>query len=110
MFLFDQNISYRILKKIASAFPDCQHVTRIGLPIPPADKSIWQYAKSNNLAIVTFDEDFSDIANIEGFPPKIIWFRTGNLVTSEIATKLALHQAIIHHFLADTQNGVLEIY
>ena len=80
------------------------------MPIPPADKAIWQYAQSNNLAIVTFDEDFSDIANIEGFPPKIIWFRKGNLITAEIATKLTSHQTTIHQFLADIENGVLEIY
>ena len=46
---------------------------------------IWEYAKNNNFCIVTFDADFVDIATIKGHPPKIIWLRTGNMTTENIA-------------------------
>ena len=55
--LFDQNISYRILKKIGEDFPGPAHVTRTGLN-RPSDLQIWEYAKTNGFIIVTFDEDF----------------------------------------------------
>ena len=29
--LFDQNISFRITKKLKSYFPDCEHVSNCGL-------------------------------------------------------------------------------
>ncbi len=35
-------------------------------------------AKNNSLIIVTNDEDFVDIVNIKGFPPKVVLLRTGN--------------------------------
>jgi len=37
-----------------------------------------------DFAIVTFDSDFCDLNTIRGFPPKIIWIRTGNTTTKKI--------------------------
>ncbi len=81
--LFDQNISFRIVNKIQSIFIDTNHVKAIGLE-DSSDIEIWNYAKANGFAIVTFDADFADIANIKGCPPKIIWLRTGNTTTNNI--------------------------
>lgn len=49
---------------------------------------IWKFAKVDNFSIVTFDADFENIANINGCPPKIIWFRFGNTTTNILAEKL----------------------
>lgn len=38
-------------------FPDCKHVSDCGL-IDSDDPDIWDYAKSNNHSIVTFDANF----------------------------------------------------
>ncbi len=81
--LFDQNISFRIIKKIQADFPHCTHVSDCSLN-NRNDREIWEYAKSNDYTIVTFDADFYDISMIEGIPPKIIWIRTGNMSTEKI--------------------------
>lgn len=43
------------------------------------DSAIWDYAKQNNLVIVTKDADFSDRILLSEPPPRIIHIRTGNM-------------------------------
>ena len=81
--LFDQNISFRILKYVPSEIM-ASHVKNEGL-INAQDFEIWKFAKSNDYTIVTQDSDFNDLFLINGFPPKIIWFKTGNIKTIDIA-------------------------
>lgn len=100
--LFDQNISFRIAKKLQSYFPGCVHVSECNLS-NCEDSEIWDYAKKKDLAIVTFDADFYDISIINGHPPKIIWIRTGNLTTDELAQLLISNQEIIESFLHDPE-------
>lgn len=59
------------------------------------DKEIWNYAKSNGFTILTFD---ADLSNIYGNPPKIIWLRTGNMSTNNIAKTIKKHQQLILDF------------
>ena len=82
--LFDQNISFRILKKLQKYFHGCRHVSECGLS-NSTDSEIWKFAEKNGLTIVTYDSDFYDIAIINGYPPKIIWIRKGNMSTNEVA-------------------------
>ena len=55
--LFDQNISFRVLKKLNSAFQNAVHVSEVGLN-DVNDIDIWKFAKQNQFTIVTFDADF----------------------------------------------------
>ncbi len=98
--LFDQNISFRILSKLKSAYPEAQQVRSIGLE-NATDREIWQYAKDNDYTIVTFDADFYDMSNLYGHPPRIIWLRTGNRSTSDLAQLLLDRSLIIEQFLSD---------
>lgn len=98
--LFDQNISFRILKYLHESFADCVQVNSVGLH-GVSDIKIWQFAKENNFTIVTFDADFVDIAHLRGFPPKIIWLRTGNTTTQQIANMLNQNSQLIDEFIAD---------
>ena len=98
--LFDQNISFRIIKRLQSYFPDCLHVSDCNLS-NKSDSRIWEYAKNKDLAIVTFDSDFFDISIVNGHPPKIIWIRAGNLSTDEISDLLISNKATIEKFLHD---------
>ncbi|MDR0605887.1 MAG: DUF5615 family PIN-like protein [Bacteroidales bacterium] len=107
--LFDQNISYRILIYLPEIFSDSQQVRTVGLENHD-DIVIWQYARANNYAIVTFDADFYDISLIKGFPPKIIWLRTGNLVTAKIAELINLHSKNILDFMDNTEQSCMEIH
>jgi predicted nuclease of predicted toxin-antitoxin system len=97
MLLFDQNISYRIVSKLSDFYPACRQVCELGLS-NAEDIDIWDYARKNNYAIVTFDADFYDISLINGCPPKIIWLRTGNLATNQIADLLIQRRQQIVEF------------
>jgi predicted nuclease of predicted toxin-antitoxin system len=106
--LFDQNISFRVLRLLPDSFAGCCHVRSIGLN-DCNDTKIWQYAKQNGFTVVTYDAFFFDMSVLRGFPPKIIWFRTGNLTTSEIAERIILHYANIASFIDNIEKNCLEI-
>ncbi|WP_299285090.1 DUF5615 family PIN-like protein [uncultured Mucilaginibacter sp.] len=74
-----------------------------------SDYAIWSFAKNNSYHILTFDEDFTAIQNLYGSPPKVIWLRTGNLTTADIASTLINLEEQIKNFLLDPESGVFEI-
>ena len=96
--LFDQNISFKIISKIKSNFPEAKQVRQLGIE-NHSDLEIWKYAKENKFTIVTFDADFFDLANLKGHPPKIIWLRFGNTKTDFLANQLNTKNAIIKDFI-----------
>jgi predicted nuclease of predicted toxin-antitoxin system len=96
--LFDQNISFRIISKIASNFPTAKQVRQLDIE-NFSDIEIWQYAKQNNFTIVTFDADFFDLSNFKGHPPKIIWLRFGNTKTDFLADIINSKSSIIKDFI-----------
>lgn len=109
--LLDQNISFRVVKKIAQRFPEAIQVRLLGLENYP-DRKIWEYAKSNGYTIVTFDADFYDLAKLYGPPPKIIWLRTGNTTSNYIVQLLTTHAEVIREFIENpiyTHISCLEI-
>jgi predicted nuclease of predicted toxin-antitoxin system len=107
--LFDQNISFRIVKIIDGHFPGSSQVRELGLE-GTKDIEIWLYAKSNGFIVVTFDSDFADYSNLYGQPPKVIWLRTGNTTTLNIANLLIQKEDEIVTFLEDEDISCLEIY
>ncbi len=54
--------------------------------------------------------DFYEWMVLRGFPPKIIWLRTGNTSTNDIANSLNLKVDSIKEFLENPDIGILEIY
>ena len=108
--LFDQNISPRIVKYFSSVFPEAKHVREVGLE-DASDTLIFDFAKKNNLVVVTFDSDFVDLNVVRGIPPKIIWIRTGNLTTRSVADLLNRNVESIKRFLESDQpdHQILEI-
>jgi predicted nuclease of predicted toxin-antitoxin system len=107
--LFDQNISPRLVEKLAHLFPDSVHVYLIGLD-HELDRIIWEYARDNDFIIVTKDADFSEISLLEGFPPKVIWIRRGNCSTNEIEIMLRRHYGLIESLSHDPTEGVLILF
>ena len=106
--LFDQNISHRILKVLSHEFDGSTTVKGENL-IDCSDKAIWEFAKKSNYIIVTQDSDFNDLNLLHGFPPKIIWIRTGNLKTEELAKILKNHFTEITDFERNENFGCFEI-
>lgn len=108
-YLFDQNISHRILKLIPSTYAESTSVKKAGL-LNASDREIWEFAKNNRYIIVTQDSDFNYLNSLLGFPPKIIWIRTGNLKTHSIVNILLNNSDEIQKFLHDSNHGCLEIF
>ena len=98
--LLDQNISYRLVRKIESLFPGTQQLRKIGFENKP-DKEIWDFAKKVGFVLVTFDSDFYDLSLTYGHPPKLIWLKTGNMTTRNLEKLLADKAAQIENFVVD---------
>ncbi len=105
--LFDQNISFRLVKRIIDLFPESKQVRGLGLE-NATDFEIFEYAKRNDYVIVTVDSDFCDLNIIKGFPPKIIWLRTGNRTTINLERLLRNKQDLVELFLTEDY-GCFEI-
>jgi predicted nuclease of predicted toxin-antitoxin system len=104
--LLDENLSSRLVRRIADLFPDSAHVGTEGLLQSP-DTSVWAYAKSNDFSIVTADADFYELATTLGPPPKVIWLRGCDYPTA-VAEDLIRGQAIrIAEFIEDPERSVL---
>lgn len=106
--LFDQNISHRITNFIQDIFPDARQVRELGLE-NLSDRLIWEYAKDNGFSIVTFDGDFYDFSLVWGHPPKIIWIRTYNQTTQNVADILRKHLITLEEFQKNKDLACLEM-
>ncbi len=106
--LFDQNISFRILHKISAYFTEAKQIRSLGLE-NSTDSEIWEYAKTHDFTIVTFDADFIDLTNLKGFPPKIVWLRIGNTTTENIAKVIIENRLKLEEFIENTEIAFLEI-
>jgi predicted nuclease of predicted toxin-antitoxin system len=106
--LADENISWRLknLLPLWEILPSNEIKSSRRL----TDLMIWEFAKANQYCILTFDEDFSELQNLFSYPPKIIWLRTGNVTTREIAALLTRLKDDINEFLANAELGIYEIY
>jgi predicted nuclease of predicted toxin-antitoxin system len=56
-----ENLSRRLVARLADLFPGSIHVTDVALEESP-DASIWEYAKANGCTILTADADFFELA------------------------------------------------
>ena|SRR5258708_37604201 len=104
----DENISWRLKKLLPQWEILPSNEIKAGERL--TDLVIWEFAKTNSYAILTFDEDFSELQNLFSYPPKIIWLRTGNVSTTEIASLLIKLRDNIGEFLANDELGIYEIY
>lgn len=104
----DENISWRLKNMIPhwNILPS----NEIDVGARLSDLAIWKFAKANKYAILTFDEDFAEIQNLFNYPPKIIWLRTGNIKTSQIAATLIKRQSQLTDFLNNDEFGIYELY
>jgi predicted nuclease of predicted toxin-antitoxin system len=107
--LFDQNLSPKLVSRLAEAFPDSNHVFTLGLD-ESKDTDVWEYARSNGFTLVTKDADFGDLSVLRGFPPKIIWIRRGNCKTSDIERILLDNQPAIEQLERDEVLGLVTLF
>lgn len=107
--LLDQNLSPRLVHRLADLYPHSVHVMGVGLD-RSLDREVWNYARQHDYLIVTKDVDFSEFSILQGFPPKIIWIRRGNCSTQEIETILRDNFNSIKAMHEDTNTGIIELF
>lgn len=92
--LFDQNLSYRLVRLLAVEFPDSRHVSNLGLSRAD-DAVVWARAGAEAYVVVSQDADFSEMATVYGPPPRVVWLRCGNRPTQHIEQILRRNAASI---------------
>jgi predicted nuclease of predicted toxin-antitoxin system len=107
--LLDANISWKLINSLSPVFGECTHVDLIGLAVPAKDIDIWNYALENGYIIITKDNDFLDLLELKGFPPKVVLIKTGNN-GSKILTDLIIDTKPKIEDLENNNYGLLEVY
>jgi hypothetical protein len=72
--LFDQNLSFKLVKNLEDVFPRSNQVKLIGMH-EAGDGEIWEYARANGFTLVSKDSDYSERSALLGHPPKVIYRR-----------------------------------
>jgi predicted nuclease of predicted toxin-antitoxin system len=84
-FLFDENLPARL------AFtPGLPVVAATSLGFSPNDTELWEFARRQELVIVTKDADFSGRIILHAPPPWVVHLRFGNLRRRDFHARLAL--------------------
>ncbi len=82
-YLIDVNLPYRF-----SLWSSEDFIHQKNIDDEWTDEQIWEYAKENNLTIITKDADFSNRIIFHEPPPKVIHIRFGNMKMREFYTTL----------------------
>ncbi|RMH66190.1 MAG: hypothetical protein D6685_05130 [Bacteroidetes bacterium] len=107
--LFDQNLSPRLVQRLADVYADAAHVSARGLE-RATDREVWEYARANGFIIVSKDTDFSEMSVVHGHPPKVVCVRRGNGSTREIEALLRRNVALVAELERNQELGVLLLY
>ncbi len=106
--LLDENISRRIVPGLQESFPDSTQVALLGME-QCDDRQIWEFAKTHDFVIVTRDDDFRQLLQVFGFPPKVILLALGNCSNQQVLD--ALNSATdLERLLLDPDTGIIELY
>jgi len=89
MLLFDENLSFRLVKKLSFIFPGSAHVES-ALYRGASDALVESFAAEHNLVIVTKDKDYTQRFS-QAARCSIVYVRLPNCTTEEIAELLRLH-------------------
>ncbi|HEX8292888.1 MAG TPA: DUF5615 family PIN-like protein [Pyrinomonadaceae bacterium] len=106
--LFDENLSHKLVQRLADLFPGSAHVRDLGLKAAD-DPVVWEYAKDNGLMIVSKDSDMHQRSFVFGHPPKIIWIRLGNCSTSDVERLLRGSFSAVESFYEDDYASFLSL-
>ena len=107
--LFDQNLSRKLVTRLADIFPNASHVQLQGLA-EKTDTEIWDFAKLNDFCIVTQDADFTERSRLYSSPPKVVWLRCGNAPTTQVETLIRSGQEAIQELLSNSNLHCLELH
>jgi len=106
--LFDENLSPKLPNRLSDLFPNSIHVRDVGMKAT-IDPVVWEYAKNNDLMIVSKDADMHDLSLLFGNPPKVIWLRLGNCSTLQVEKLLRQEFSTIRLFHEDENLSLLAL-
>ena len=104
--LFDENLSRKLVARLAELYPESAHVVEVNLFESP-DRAIWEFARIGSFVIVSTDSDFYGLATTVGPPPKVVWLRRWTHPTRDAERVLRREAIRITEFVADPELGVL---
>ena len=104
--LFDENLSRKLVIRLAELYPESAHVAEADLLESP-DREIWEFAKAQDFVIVSTDSDFNELATTIGPPPMVVWLRRWTHPTRDAERVLRREAIRITEFAADPELGVL---
>jgi predicted nuclease of predicted toxin-antitoxin system len=99
-FLFDENLSPRLVNELASYWPGSSHVDTLGMR-GASDGVIWAFARDHGFTVISKDDDFRSLALVRGAPPKVVWLQVGNASTSHVASLLRAQAVHLTAFSLD---------
>jgi predicted nuclease of predicted toxin-antitoxin system len=104
--LLDENLSRKLISRLADLFPESVHLAEVNR-LGSSDRDVWEFARAENLIIVSADSDFCVLATTLGPPPKVVWLRRWTHPTRD-AEQVLRRQAIrIAEFANDPELGLL---
>lgn len=104
--LLDENLSPRLVRLLADAYPESTHVRDAGLR-GADDEQVWIYARDHGCCIASKDNDFRQRSFLRGPPPKVVWLAVGNAGTAEIAELLRRERPRMLSFESDDEASLL---
>ena len=75
--LIDNNLSYKLVQPLQTCFFGSLHISQ-ALSIYSDDSEIWHFAKQHDFTILSKDNDFDELSQLQGCPPKVIHLLCGN--------------------------------
>jgi predicted nuclease of predicted toxin-antitoxin system len=106
--LFDENLSPKLPRSLATLFPGGVHARECGL-LGRSDGEVWAYARDHDFILVSKDSDFQQRSLLYGHPPKLVWLRIGNCTRQELVRLLTLRQPDVAALAASSTESVLVI-
>lgn len=106
--LFDENLSPKLPNRLSDLFPNSLPVRDVGMKAT-IDPIVWDYAKDNDLMIVSKDADMHDLSLVFGNPPKVIWLCLGNCSTLQVENLLRREFGAIALFYEDETLSLLAL-
>ncbi|PSR17825.1 hypothetical protein C8255_10590 [filamentous cyanobacterium CCP3] len=106
--LFDENLSPKLPNRLSDLFPNSLHVRDVDMK-STIDPIVWDFAKDNDLMIVSKDADMHDLSLVLGNPPKVIWLRLGNCSTRQVENVLRRDFDAIKLFYEDESLSLLAL-
>ena len=106
--LFDQNLSPLLTRMLESLYSGSIHVRDVNLS-RASDEEVWNYARANEMTIISKDSDFQQRSFLFGHPPKVVWIRCGNCSTKEIEALLRSSRRDMELFGDDPDGAFLAL-